>query len=48
MYNIFINGKHRGTMEAPKSFAKESETEIVKQISGAEKFNDLITGPVKK
>ena len=35
-------------MEAPKSFAKESETEIVKQISGAEKFNDLITGPVKK
>ena len=48
MYNIFINGRHRGTMEAPKSFAKESETEIVKQISGAEKFNDLITGPVKK
>ena len=48
MYNIFINGRHRGTMEAPKSFAKESETEIVKQISGVEKFNDLITGPVKK
>ena len=48
MYNIFINGRHRGTMEAPKSFAKESETEIVKQISGVEKFNDLITGPVRK
>ncbi|EMG48064.1 Leucyl-tRNA synthetase, mitochondrial [Candida maltosa Xu316] len=47
-FNIFINGKHAGTLEALKTLATASDEEIITQVSTIDKVANTITGPIKK
>lgn len=48
-FNIFINGKHRGTIESDKSLIAKTDDEIINEISQIEQFSNFINGkPFRK
>ncbi|RCK55489.1 Leucine--tRNA ligase, mitochondrial [Candida viswanathii] len=43
-FNIFVNGRARGTIEADKSFITQSDADVVAKVSTIEPFSKLLNG----
>ncbi|KAG7666396.1 NAM2 [[Candida] subhashii] len=47
-YNVFINGKHKGTIVASKTLVEEGDDAVLKEVSKYDDISSHITGSIKR